>query len=115
MRNKGCKDERCWYKDISDKSLKRRLQKRFRPKASNKIINKNEWLTSIDILGVLEQYEKIYDNFDFMGPSPIDYNHVDNKRKRKTHKKGKLHMRNKRKSHKKQMHKRKNRRTHRKR
>ena len=35
--------------------------------------NPNEWLTSIDILEVMKQYEKTYRCFDFIGPSPIDY------------------------------------------
>jgi hypothetical protein len=35
--------------------------------------NPNEWLSSIDILEVMNQYEKQYKCFDFLGPSPIDY------------------------------------------
>ena len=35
--------------------------------------NPNEWLTSIDILEVMKQYERTYKCFDFIGPSPIDY------------------------------------------
>ncbi len=33
----------------------------------------NEWLTSIDILNVMKQYEDKHDDFDFIGPSPIDF------------------------------------------
>ena len=73
--NKKCSDESCWYEKISDKKKKKKLKQRFRPRAAEKIINSNEWLTSVNILEVLRQYEKIYDNFDFIGPSPIDYNH----------------------------------------
>ena len=29
--------------------------------------------TNIDILNVMKQYEHIYPNFEFIGPSPIDY------------------------------------------
>ena len=32
-----------------------------------------EWLSSLDILNVMEQYEKKYKNFDFLGPFPIDF------------------------------------------
>jgi len=35
--------------------------------------NPNEWLSSIDILEVMNQYEKKYKCFEFLGPSPIDY------------------------------------------
>ena len=35
--------------------------------------NPNEWLSSIDIIEVMNQYEKSYACFDFIGPSPIDY------------------------------------------
>ena len=35
----------------------------------------NEWLTSIDILNVMRQHEKIDRHFEFIGPSPIDYDH----------------------------------------
>jgi hypothetical protein len=35
--------------------------------------NPNEWLSSLDILQVMNQYEKKYKCFDFLGPSPIDY------------------------------------------
>jgi len=35
--------------------------------------NKNEWLSNIDIANVLKQYEKLYYCFEFLGPTPIDY------------------------------------------
>jgi hypothetical protein len=35
--------------------------------------NPNEWLSSLDIIQVMNQYEKKYKCFEFMGPSPIDY------------------------------------------
>lgn len=35
--------------------------------------NPEEWLSSIDILRVMAQYEKEYPCFEFLGPSPIDY------------------------------------------
>jgi hypothetical protein len=35
--------------------------------------NPNEWLSSLDIIQVMNQYEKKYKCFDFLGPSPIDY------------------------------------------
>jgi hypothetical protein len=35
--------------------------------------NKNEWLSNLDIDEVMEQYEKTYPNFKFIGPTPIDF------------------------------------------
>ena len=35
--------------------------------------NPNEWLSSIDIMSVMKQYEKAYKCFDFIGPTPIDF------------------------------------------
>ncbi len=35
----------------------------------------NEWLSSIDIESVMKQYENFYKCFEFLGPSPIDYNY----------------------------------------
>ena len=46
----------------------------FAPQAPKEWIkNPTEWLTSIDILEVMKQYEKSYPSFEFIGPSPIDY------------------------------------------
>ena len=39
-------------------------------------INKNQWLNSSDIIGVMKQYMQTYDDFKFFGPSPIDFEHV---------------------------------------
>ena len=36
-------------------------------------INKNTWLSSLDIKNVMNEYEKLYPNFLFMGPYPIDF------------------------------------------
>jgi hypothetical protein len=36
-------------------------------------LNPNQWLSSLDIIGVMKQYEKKYKCFEFIGPSPIDY------------------------------------------
>ena len=35
--------------------------------------NPNEWLTSVDIINVMKQFEKAYKQFEFIGPSPIDF------------------------------------------
>jgi hypothetical protein len=33
----------------------------------------NEWLSSVDIMKIMKQYENKYNDFEFLGPSPIDY------------------------------------------
>lgn len=71
----GCKKEDCWLKEIKDKNLRKQLD-RFvfapdKPPEWNK--NPNEWLSNYDILGVLEQYEQAYPEFEFIGPTPIDF------------------------------------------
>jgi len=39
--------------------------------------NKNEWLSGIDLLNVMRQYESKYTCFKFLGPSPIDFDAED--------------------------------------
>jgi hypothetical protein len=36
-----------------------------------------EWLSNFDILSVMQEYEKFYDNFEFLGCVPIDFNEID--------------------------------------
>ena len=68
-----CDKEMCW---IEDKIFKNKIDtnKIFSPKSPESWKkNRNEWLTSIDILKFMKQYENIYKCFQFLGPSPIDY------------------------------------------
>ena len=73
---KTCKKESCW---LRHKCLKANvdlsiLKEDFSPKAPEEWKkNPQEWLTSIEILEFMKQYEKTYENFEFLGPSPIDY------------------------------------------
>ena len=39
--------------------------------------DEDEWLSNFDIMRVMEEYEKIYDNFEFLGAVPIDFNEID--------------------------------------
>ena len=71
-----CNNERCWMeqqfmKSGMDNTIKNFTFAPFSPKEWNK--NPNEWLSSVDILNVMKQYEKVYPCFEFMGPSPIDF------------------------------------------
>ena len=71
-----CNKESCWLKQknhLGPATVK--LKDSFapvKPKEWNK--NPNEWLSSLDIINVMKQYEKAYKCFDFIGPSPIDFN-----------------------------------------
>lgn len=71
-----CSTESCWLRhqcikhDI-DKSL---WGKNFAPYSPSKWKdNPKEWLTTVDIQKVMAQWEKAYKHFEFIGPSPIDY------------------------------------------
>jgi len=70
-----CNKESCWLKQkFVDGKLNKELQTSFAPVSPpdwNK--NPNEWISSSDILDVMKQYENKYKCFDFIGPSPIDF------------------------------------------
>jgi hypothetical protein len=71
-----CERESCWLKKnwINQKLPKNTLENTFAPEQPKEWKRKpTEWLTSIDILDVMKQYEKTYKNFVFLGPSPIDF------------------------------------------
>lgn len=72
-----CDTEACWLRQrfIDDKTAKSLLRYTFAPEAPPSWTkNPGEWLTSVDIERVMRQYEKRFPCFEFMGPSPIDYN-----------------------------------------
>ena len=71
-----CNTEACWLRqqcikhDI-DQSL---WETTFAPVAPEEWTKKpDEWLSTIDIQKVMKQWEKSYKCFEFLGPSPIDY------------------------------------------
>ena len=73
---KSCYKESCW---IKHQCIKNALPQdffldNFAPKQPVEWKKKpNTWLTSVDINKVMNQYEKTYPSFIFLGPSPIDY------------------------------------------
>lgn len=70
-----CKDERCWinHLDVNEtKQLRDEMKMSFAPEKPE-YINKNEWLSNVDIANVLKTYERVYYCFEFLGPTPIDY------------------------------------------
>ena len=71
-----CDKEACWINDnmFKDKLEKEKADNIFSPKSPESWkTNKNEWLSSVDILQFMKQYENAYNCFEFLGPSPIDY------------------------------------------
>lgn len=71
-----CSNERDWLRHnfIKHKLSLEMLNYTFAPKSPEIWKRKpNEWLTSIDILNVMKQYEHAHKDFEFLGPSPIDY------------------------------------------
>jgi hypothetical protein len=71
----NCDKEDCWLEEIKDSELRETLDTYVfapdHPPSWNK--NPNEWLSNIDILEVLKQYEIKHPSFKFIGPTPIDF------------------------------------------
>lgn len=70
-----CKVESCWLREIKDKQLANNIKKYvFAPKQPPEWeSNPNEWLSNFDLLDVMSQYESKYPEFEFIGPSCIDF------------------------------------------
>jgi len=71
-----CNKESCWLKQKAEfgPSLQSDMADSFAPESPAEWKkNPNEWLSSIDIMNVMKQYEKAYKCFDFIGPTPIDF------------------------------------------
>ncbi len=70
-----CATEDCWLEKIDDAGLRRKIDEYFfapdQPKEWRK--NPTFWLSNIEIKKVMDQYEVAYPEFEFMGPTPIDY------------------------------------------
>lgn len=72
--NSTCKSEYCWtnQKFIENKyKLKNKYFKPIMPSSWDK--NMNEWLNTLDIEKVMNQYKYKYPNFHFIGPVPMDF------------------------------------------
>jgi len=71
-----CDKESCWLRQqfIKHKLDNKLLNLTFAPQAPQTWQkNPNEWLNSLDITRVMRQFEDKYPNFQFIGPSPIDF------------------------------------------
>ena len=74
--NNVCNTESCWLKQnfVNSKDITIIEAESFAPQQPNDWKKKpNEWLTSMDIIKVMKQYENAYKCFEFIGPSPIDF------------------------------------------
>jgi hypothetical protein len=72
----SCNNESCWIKQMvnDNKMNKEILTHTFAPSSPQTWKkNPNEWLSSVDIVKVMKQYENAYSCFEFIGPSPIDF------------------------------------------
>jgi hypothetical protein len=69
-----CNKESCWLKQKAEfGKVSNDMADSFAPESPPEWKkNPNEWLSSIDIMKVMKQYEKANKCYDFIGPSPID-------------------------------------------
>lgn len=75
--SKKCHSEWCWVQEDFIKNMNNKeIKETFRPKTPIPWYeNKKDWLSTIDIEKVMKQYEKVYDDFVFIGPTPIDFDY----------------------------------------
>jgi len=75
MRLSTCDKEDCWLNEISDQSVRDKLDKQiFAPdQPDDWKQNNSAWLSNFDICDVLKQYEEPFPNFKVIGPTPIDF------------------------------------------
>ena len=72
----NCDNEICWLKQdfIKNSYLQKELLKNFKPfMPKSWSENPREWLNTIDIRDVMNQYEIKYPEFEFIGPVPMDF------------------------------------------
>ena len=76
--NNDCNKESCWLQKspIPANDKKMILNTSFAPISPEEWKrNPNTWLSTLDLLRVLKQYERSHPHFKFLGPSPIDYDY----------------------------------------
>ena len=73
------KKQFCWISQhLSNTSKQEKLFTNFRPsKPKSWYSNKNTWLNTYNLLYVMQQYELLYKDFEFMGVHPIDFAEKD--------------------------------------
>ncbi len=74
LRNKCATNEACWLDALSPTGGAEIAKASFAPESpASWDKNPNEWLSSDEIEDVMEQFEAAYPCFEFIGPSPIDF------------------------------------------
>jgi hypothetical protein len=69
-----CATEYCGVQKLGDSEIKQNASTYFRPaKPTSWIKNPLEWLDTLNIGKVMEQYEPAFPHFEFIGPVPIDF------------------------------------------
>ena len=70
-----CNKESCWLKQqFASERASELLGDSFAPESPDDWKkNPNEWLSSLEINSVMKQYEKAYKCYEFIGPTPIDF------------------------------------------
>lgn len=75
LTHSSCRGEYCWIDQPFLRSdHKASLERAFRPKVPSAwLSNPRTWLNTDNIVQVLQQYEKLYTDFAFLGVHPIDF------------------------------------------
>lgn len=69
-----CKEEACWANTEYGKIIP--IEETFRPiRPESWTEQKRKWLNTDDISNVLKQYQEKYPDFEFIGPTPIDFDY----------------------------------------
>lgn len=69
-----CATEYCAIQELADTHTKESTAEFFRPpKPESWVANPLEWHDSITLTNVMKQYEDAIPSFDFIGPTPIDF------------------------------------------
>lgn len=72
-----CSEEWCWVNSSHLSDTNTNLEEVFRPiHPDNWLENNLTWLSNFDIDNVLDQYEKVHNDFIFLGPVPIDFEDI---------------------------------------
>jgi len=70
----ACASEYCAVQELADSAIKDEAGGYFRPKKPDAWVSKpTEWHDSITIANVMQQYESAFPHFEFIGPTPIDF------------------------------------------
>jgi hypothetical protein len=76
--SEACHNEACWMKQLMGSDVVEDLMDHnaiFAPESPTSWIrDPDEWLSSQEIEDVMKQYEEKFPKFEFLGPSPSDYN-----------------------------------------